>query len=241
MSGEEERVLGLAPVAPERTQRYGPHREQVVDEWDGGGATVALLHGGFWRERYDRRHLSPLAAHLAGLGYAVASLEYRRVGGGGGHPETFHDVARALAAVRPAVVVGHSAGGQLALWAAACGAARRVVALAPVADLARAVELSTGDGAVDALFHGDRSALPGCDPGSLLPTGVPTTVIHGSADSVVPLELSQRFHAAACAAGDTATRLITLPATGHYALIEPGSPACGVLEDVLERVLERGA
>ncbi|MEK8171822.1 alpha/beta fold hydrolase [Streptomyces sp. M19] len=88
---------------------------------------VVLVHGGYWRQKYDRTYLAPFAVELAGRGLPVALVEYRRVdGGSGGWPGTAEDVAAAVAAVRahpatagrPLVVVGHSAGGQLALWAA---------------------------------------------------------------------------------------------------------------------------
>ncbi|QKW51432.1 alpha/beta hydrolase family protein [Streptomyces buecherae] len=85
---------------------------------------VVLFHGGAWRAPYDRRHLSPLAAYLAGHGLAVASVEYRRgpladgpaasaAGPGqpraGRWPETFDDIAAALDAL-PALVRGLAAG-----------------------------------------------------------------------------------------------------------------------------------
>lgn len=80
---EEAALLGLAPVAPDRTLAYGPHPDQVVDLYGAGaGPLVVLLHGGFWRAAYDRRHLSPCAAELARRGLPVALVEYRRVGAG---------------------------------------------------------------------------------------------------------------------------------------------------------------
>lgn len=259
---EEERVLGLRPEPPHGTLVYGPHADQVVDLWHpspkrgtGPPPGIVLIHGGFWRHRYDRQHLSPLAARLAREGYAVTSVEYRRVGGdapdvgaGGGFPGTFDDIEAALAMIREEaggrvaagfrrpVVVGHSAGGQLALWAVSRPgtAIRKAVALAPVADLARAADLGTGAGAVRALLGGDLSRLPGADPAALLPTGVPTCLIHGRDDEDVPVELSERFVAAARAAGDD-PRLTVLDGTGHYALIDPDSPAHAVLTNELDR------
>ncbi|KRV48474.1 hypothetical protein AQ490_04285 [Wenjunlia vitaminophila] len=256
---EEDRVLGLPERAADHTEPYGPHPDQVIDFWfprgtpddepdpGAGMPLVTLVHGGFWRERYDRRHLSPLAAHLAGRGFPVASVEYRRVGGAGGWPATFQDVASAVAlapavvarhlpAPAPQVLVGHSAGGHLALWAAARAAAdvTAVVALAPVADLGHALALGLGAGAVADLLDGDPGRLADTDPVALLPTGVPTTLVHGRDDDTVPLLLSERFVAAARAAGDE-PRLVALDATGHFPLIAPGSPACGVLEDELRR------
>ena len=107
---------------------YGPHPAQYGELWlPGGGAanTVVIVHGGFWRARYDLSLGRPLAADLARRGYAIWNLEYRRAGAGGGWPGTFEDVAAGidLLADLPVdtsavVAVGHSAGGQLAAWAA---------------------------------------------------------------------------------------------------------------------------
>ncbi|GAB7032521.1 alpha/beta hydrolase [Streptomyces sp. NPDC021749] len=238
---EESALLGLAPVAPDRTVSYGPHPDQVVDlygPWDAGaGRPVVLLHGGFWRAAYDRRHLSPLAAALAGQGRPVALVEYRRVGAGGGAPETFEDVAAGVDAVvaqAPGaggpVLVGHSAGGHLALLAAARPGTpvARVLAVAPVADLARAHELGLSDGAVAELLGpgpGLAERLAVADPVRRPPAGVPVTILHGTDDPDVPPELSRRY-AAAHPAG---TELRELPGVGHYAPVTPGTPACATL------------
>lgn len=116
-------------AAPTRSIRYAMGPTGVVDVWSpsgqGVGVTVALVHGGFWRAAYDRHHLEPLAAALARDGFAVASLEYPRIGmPGGGWPGTGSSVLAGLAAVcddpdlpDPVVAVGHSAGGHLVTWA----------------------------------------------------------------------------------------------------------------------------
>ncbi|MGI5338845.1 alpha/beta hydrolase [Streptomyces sp. CA-181903] len=234
MKGEEEALFGLPYVPPDATTAYGPHPDQLVDHYlprgMPNGVRVTLLHGGFWRAAYDRRHLAPLAAALAARGFDTALAEYRRVGGGGGWPATFDDVRSALAAgppsTRPHVLVGHSAGGHLAL----CAAAREdagvdaVVAVAAVADLARARRLGTGGGAVDALL-GDRPAAE-ADPALLRPR-VPVTLLHGSADPEVPVELSHRYAVAARLLGTAELRV--LPGVGHYAPVTPGTPACDAL------------
>ncbi|MFF8814278.1 alpha/beta hydrolase family protein [Streptomyces pactum] len=229
---EEAAFFALAAVPPDATVAYGSHPDQVVDLYlppgdvdpgrrggaDGAPAPVVLLlHGGFWRQAFDRLHLTPCAAALARAGVPVALAEYRRVGGAGGWPQTFEDVAAArdavrrhpVAAGRPLVVAGHSAGGHLALWLAATGAAPgdRVVAVAPVADLARAHELGLSQGAVAALLGGpERVAglLARTDPVRLPPAPVPVTVLHGTADPDVPVELSRRYVAAVTARADTA-------------------------------------
>lgn len=246
-------LLAHAQVPPARTDRYGDHPSQVVDFYgeDASGPTVAVLHGGFWRAAYDRTHLRAFAAALADRGgHRVALIEYRRVGGdargsaaadaaggGGGWPAAAEDVDAALDLLGspPGVLLGHSAGGQLALWAAAHRerAADRVVAVAPLADLARAHELRLSDGAVAAFLGGAGGGaqpvpelLAEADPMRLLPR-VPVEILHGTADADVPVELSRRY------ANNWGARLHLLPGVGHFAPFTPGTPACGVLLDTL--------
>ncbi|MFB7636047.1 alpha/beta hydrolase family protein [Streptomyces sp. NPDC056149] len=235
---EEAALLGLAPVAPDRTVSYGPHPDQVVDlygRWPGAGPLVVLLHGGFWRAAYDRHHLSPCAAELARHGVPVALAEYRRVGAGGGAPQTFQDVPAAVAAAadagalpgagpREVVLVGHSAGGHLALLAAARPGTpvTEVIAVAPVADLARAHELGLSAGAVAGLLGtgpGFAGRLAAADPVRHPPAGVPVTLLHGTADPDVPVDLSRRY----AAAHPSATALRELPGAGHFAALTPGT------------------
>ncbi|MDB1086030.1 alpha/beta hydrolase [Streptomyces sp. ACA25] len=229
-------LTGRRHARPDRSVRYGAHPSQVIDVYGDGPPRVVVLHGGFWREAYDRRHLSPFAAALVERGLCVALPEYRRSGGGGGWPETFDDVTAALAALpgtEPVVLAGHSAGGHLALWAASRGSERigRTVAVAPVADLTRADELGLGNDAV-AEFLGARrpTLLPRLDP-LLLPTPpAPVTLLHGTDDSQVPLELSMNYQERHGA------QLLRLPGVGHYAPVTPGTSGFATLALVLERV-----
>lgn len=231
---EEAALLGLEPVAPDRTYWYGRHPSQVIDLYreSAGEPVVALLHGGFWRDRFDRGHLSPLAAALAaGTGRCVALVEYRRVGEGGGWPETFDDMAPALAALpgsRPVTLVGHSAGGQLALWAAARlpAAVDRTVVVSPVADLAHAHELGIGDGAVAELLGGREHVAGRLDETCPLRQRAPVSpvvVLHGTEDVTVPVELSRRY------ARVRPAHLRELPEAGHYAPVTPGTAAYAAL------------
>lgn len=253
MSADPRSVLTRPAPPADATVRYGPEPEQVFDFRAPTEPTAAprrlvvVIHGGFWRSEYDRTHTGPLAADLAGRGYPVAQVEYRRTGQpGGGWPGTFDDVAAAVAgacayaasvlppdrmAEGPPVLIGHSAGGQLALWYAAVAPQRvtGVLALAPVADLAEAHRLDLDGGAVAALLGGDPDRFPhryaAVDPCRLTPARIPTVILHGALDQQVPLELSRRYLARAPAASRAAIRLAELPACEHFGLIDPRSPA----------------
>jgi acetyl esterase/lipase len=241
-AAEWDRLLALPQPPPDRTVRYGSAPSQVVDLYGPGEGRprITVLHGGYWRQAFDRTHLAPFAASLAADGFAVELVEYRRVGGGGGWPRTAQDVDAALTRLGgpPRILLGHSAGGQLALWAASVrerAATSRIVAVAPVADLARAHELRLSDGAVAAFLGGaqeDEAAvaahLPAADPMRLMPR-VPVELVHGTADESVPVELSRRY------ATDWGTRLHLVTGAGHFAPLTPGTPAYGFLVGALRR------
>ena len=262
MIGNPRDVLDRPAPPPDFTLRYGEHPDQLADvrlpvTEKAGAPLVIFIHGGFWRAAFDRTHVGPLASDLAERGYAVAAIEYRRVGQpGGGWPGTFSDVAAAVAAVpdllgkelahrglptfdvdRP-VLAGHSAGGQLALWYAAVApdAVRGVLGLAPVADLITAHRLGIGDDAVASLLGGDPAARPelyaSADPMAHLPLNVRTVIVHGAADDRVPIELSQLYVAAARRSGDDTT-LVELAGVEHFALIDPMSKAWPAVLDAL--------
>jgi acetyl esterase/lipase len=214
---------------------------------------VIFLHGGFWRNAFDRAHVGPLAAGLAAAGYVVATPEYRRTGApGGGWPGTFDDVAaavrvgRALADQRTGapILAGHSAGGHLALWAAAGlvregAGVRGVLALAPVADLAGAYERDLDRGAAAALLGGGPGDVPeryaAADPMALLPLGMPQVICHGDRDAQVPVEMSRDFAAAALAAGDEVI-LLEWPRVDHFAVIDPESAVWPDVKAAIERL-----
>ncbi|TDC01038.1 alpha/beta hydrolase [Micromonospora fluostatini] len=249
MTADPRGVLSRPSPPPDVTVRYGEQPDQVADLRRPGGSgparrLVVVVHGGFWRAEYDRTHTGPLAAALAGLGHPVAQLEYRRTGQpGGGWPGTLSDVVTGVAALPalaagalpgrvtadPPILVGHSAGGHLALYAAAHAPATvgGVLALAPVADLAEAYRRDLDGGAVAALLGGGPADVPDryavADPLARLPLRTRTVVLHGTLDQQVPVELSRGYVAAATAAGSTVT-LVELPRCEHFGLIDPESP-----------------
>jgi acetyl esterase/lipase len=244
------------PPAPTRVA-YGPGTERSGELWrpagDGPWPVVVLLHGGFWRARWTLELMRPLAADLAGRGLAAWNLEYRRAGQpGGGWPGTLEDVAAgidhlaALAArerldLDRLAVAGHSAGGQLALWAAArpglpAGAPgagplltpRLVVSLAGVCDLHAGAADGIGEDAVAGFLGAGPGEAPDryrlASPRSRLPLGVRQVLVHGDADPRVPVAQSRAYAAAAAAAGDP-VELLELPGVDHFALIDPATPA----------------
>ncbi|WP_150242927.1 alpha/beta hydrolase family protein [Nocardiopsis quinghaiensis] len=230
------------------TVAYGDHPSQNVHLWDpvggtGGPAPVAvLLHGGWWRDRFDAGLMDPLARDLAATGWAVWNVEYRRTGGdGGGWPQTLDDVGRALefltvAAARGSgrydlsrvVSVGHSAGGHLALLNALDERTpvTAVVALAPVTDLERCAGAGLGEGAVGPFLGQDPSAALYSDssPVRRVPLGVPQLVVHGDADQRVPVEHSRDYVAAARAAGEDVDYR-EVAGADHFAVIDPAHAA----------------
>jgi len=242
-----------APAADARIA-YGTEAHQFGDlrlpPGPGPHPVVLMVHGGFWRAKYDLEHVGHLCEDLRQRGYATWSLEYRRVGHeGGGWPGTFLDVARGadflttLAQSHPlslsrVVFMGHSAGGHLALWLAGRrgilpGEAlynegafmpRGVVVLAGVVDLQRAYELRLSNGIVEEFLGGTPAQVPERyrlgSPAELAPIRVKQTLIHGTEDEPVPASISSEYHARATALGDP-VRLISLQGAGHFELINP--------------------
>ena len=204
-----------------------------------------MIHGGFWRSRYGRKLMRPVARDLAQRGWAAWNIEYRRLGrlSGGGWPCTFEDVAAAvdLLAELPSldlkrvVAIGHSAGGHLATWVAtrpSLDAEPRVrvtgvVSQAGVVDLAHAWELRLSQGVVGQFLGGTPDELPDryamASPVELLPAGVPVLLVHGGRDEIVPPVISERYLAAARAAGDECA-LVLLPEEDHFGHIDPANP-----------------
>jgi acetyl esterase/lipase len=235
---------------------YGPDPQQVGELFLPSAlpAPVAVvLHGGFWRDRYDRHLMDDLCVDLAARGWAAWNLEYRRLGSGGGWPATFDDVAAGIDALavlhgvdlRTVVTIGHSAGGQLALWAASRRDARirvtHAVAQAGVADLAAAHRLGLSETVVADLLGGSPGDVPAAygaaSPAELLPLGVPQLLVHGVEDDVVPLSISRRYATAAASAGD-AVELVELEGSGHFEHLDPKSTAWAAVTRVLERTCE---
>lgn len=243
---------------------YGPDPAQYGELWlpgDGAAGTVVIVHGGFWRARYDLSLGRPLAADLVGRGYAVWNLEYRRVGAGGGWPATFEDIAAGIDLLADLPVdtsrvaaVGHSAGGHLATWAAGRARLARgvpgaeprvvlatVVAQAGVLALADCARDGVGGTAALDLMGGGPPDLPEryrlADPMAALPLEAPVLCVHSRADDNVPFSYSERYVEAATRAGGT----VYLHETSgdHFTLIDPGSPDWQAVTEALPDLLGR--
>ena len=240
-------------LRPERIA-YGDDRNQIVDLWrpatPGPHPVVAMIHGGCWQASVASFHImDQAAADLAKRGVAVWNIEYRRVDQpGGGFPGTYRDVAEALLALKRQapdrrldlgkglVVIGHSAGGHLALWTA--GAARlaetgplkllgfpkvrAVVDLAGLTDLERDTDTGCGPEVV-AQMAGSPPDYASTSPAHRLPTGAELFIIHGAQEVTVPVAVGERFAAKARAAGDRVT--VLTPPGAHVEEIAPGSEA----------------
>ena len=241
-----------------RTVEYGADRSQRGDlhlpAGPGPHPLMILIHGGSWQARYGRIVMRGLVGDLLRRGWAAWNIEYRRLGNGGGWPATFLDVAAAIDQV-PALdapldlgrvsLLGHSAGGHLALWAAgrkllAEGAPgyldgeprvrlRRVIAQAGVCDLAGAYRRWRG-GAVRALMGGSPEELPeryaAADPMDATPLSIPALLVHGTLDETVSVELSRSYERAARAAGGEVELVeIAGEAGRHRAHIDPRGEA----------------
>jgi acetyl esterase/lipase len=220
---------------------------------------VTVIHGGYWRARYDRSLMAGLCLDLAAHGWAAWNLEYRRVGAGGGWPETFMDVAAGVDLLADldapldlerVAAIGHSAGGQLAVWAAArhtlrpgaAGSSPRVrigavVSQAGVLDLRLAARLSPSDEPTRALLGSpeeNESAYSLASPRERVPLGLPQLLLHGEDDDTVSMRIAESYAAAAREAGDSC-ELVVLPRTGHFEHIDASSDAWRVAREWLDR------
>ncbi|HEY6455797.1 MAG TPA: alpha/beta hydrolase [Steroidobacteraceae bacterium] len=242
---EDESVLSRNAEPADRTLAYGEEPDQNIEVRDGrdGAAQrplLILLHGGYWRPDIDRRHMRPMAQALAAAGWTVALPEYARVAQN--PAPMLADLTRVLTQSPPhiarhnggVILIGHSAGGHLALWASAariCPTLVGTMALAPVADLLLAHELGLGSGAVLRFLGCEPVSRPDLDPRQMSAPVTPTIIVHGTEDVMVPSLISESY----VAAHSTVT-LIRVAGAGHFALIDPQAQAWPIVMEQLARL-----
>lgn len=261
--------LALARPEPAAVVPYGAAPSQAIDVFLPAGAgphpVAILIHGGCWSvTTAGREQFRHLGAELAGRGTAVWSIGYRRANeSGGGYPGTFEDVAAAIDLLPThaaeyrldlsrTVAVGHSAGGHLALWAAArdqlpadgrLSRARpfvpgTVISLGGVGDLqafARFVPILCGPGVIERLVPSSASddVYREISPAAMPPPRRRVVVVSGILDRLVPPYVAHDYARAVRRAGAADVELVDLPGAGHFDLVTPGTPAW---EDIRARI-----
>lgn len=257
-------LLASQHAHPPTTIAYGTGPDQVGDlrlpTATHPAPVVVLLHGGFWLDPYERDLMGPLAVALTTAGWATWNVEYRRRGrSGGGWPTTLDDVCAAIDSAADlaadhrldldrVVLLGHSAGAQLAVYAAARSSAPSgapgaplrfapagLISLAGVLDLEAAANAGLGGGAVTALLgtpedHPDRYRV--ASPVELAPVGIPQLAVHGPDDRFVPVEQTHDYVAAARDAGDDVE--VALVDASHFDIIQPDDPVMPIVSAWLE-------
>jgi acetyl esterase/lipase len=223
---------------------YGSDANQFIDlripKTHAPHKLAIVIHGGFWRARYDLEHAGHLCAAITAKGIATANVEYRRVGNpGGGWPGTFSDIRNCCQFLlqnahrynfdlNHVTAIGHSAGGQLALCLAAHEeVVQSAVSLAGVVDLQKAHALHLSNDAVVEFLHGAPTEVPDhyreADP-MKLKIKARQWLVHGSADDIVPPAFSREYVKAKRASGED-VRLVEIAGAGHFDLIDPRSAA----------------
>ena len=265
-------VAALSAPAPDHRIAYGPGPLQFgnlrLPKRPGPHPVVLFIHGGCFLSQYSISHAAALEQAFADSGYAVWSIEYRRVGDdGGGWPGTFEDVGRAADHLRSVadqysldlrrvVAVGHSAGADFALWLAARNrigpesplrvehplAIRAVLALAPAPDLGALHAQGVCDNVIDKLMGGSPTSVPeryrDVSPALMIPIGVPQAVIIGGQDRNWGPP-GRAYQSAVVAAGDTLVRFVDAPAAGHFDVIAPTSTSWGLVIQALRDLFTR--
>ena len=264
-------LLAVPKVEPNVRLEYGTASDQqfghlYLPETDELHPVVILVHGGCWRARVSLDYFGQAAKALTKLGIAVWNLEYRRLGNGGGWPNTFLDVAngtdflRTVAAeysldLSKIVAVGHSAGGHLVHWLTARGELKSrnelyqknplplkgFISLAGIPDLAEAVKREICDDAAPVqLMGGLPNEVPERyaqgSPAELAPVACKQVFIQGRQDETVPHDYVESYVNQAAARGEPA-KLISLDNTGHFEIVVASTPQWLLVETAIQEML----
>jgi acetyl esterase/lipase len=220
---EDRSVFDLTCRANDSKEKYGPLEDQFIEVFEARGeylGQVVLIHGGYWRPEFDLAHLRPLAAALSDAGWRVQLIEYRRTPG---IPDNYiDDVRAAIIYGGGGILIGHSAGGYLALLTsneATSLLIKGIIALAPISDLADAEARNLDNGAVKNYLGDSAVNRSDLDPHVLLNASVPIVIIHGSEDQRVPIDMSRNFNISCRRAGLDCT-LFEIEKIGHFELID---------------------
>ena len=248
----DDQILSLVPPKADASVAYGGDQNQFMDlrlpKGKGPHALAVVIHGGYWRAKYDLGYMGHLCAALTAKGIATENLEYRRVGNaGGGWPGTFSDIRAGYQFLvqnarkyefdtRRIVAIGHSAGGQLALCLAAHETGvKAAISLAGVVDLQRAYELHLSNDAVVEFLGGAPAEVADhyreADPMKLA-IGARQWLVHGAVDDVVPPALSRDYVSAKQKMKEDA-RLVEIAGAGHFEVVDPRSAAWKHVERVV--------
>jgi acetyl esterase/lipase len=250
-------ILSIPPPPADARLPYGSDPNQFgelrVPKIGGPFPVVVGIHGGYWRAKYDLTHTGHCCAALTAKGLATWNLEYRRVGNpGGGWPGTFEDVRSGYRFVSQIakrynldasklVVLGHSAGGQLALCLAGHEpSVKRAISLAGVVDLQQAWDLHLSDNAVVGFLGGDPTHVPEhyreADPMQLKISQATQWLIHGASDDSVPPFLSRNYTEQKKSRGEN-VHYLEISTAGHLDLIDPRSAAWPKVEGTVLHLL----
>jgi acetyl esterase/lipase len=256
-----EDILTLPPPPAGARFAYGSDPNQFLDlrlpKTKSPQPLVINIHGGFWRAKYDLAHAGHLCTALTAKGLATANLEYRRVGNeGGAWPNTFADIRAAYQFLRQnahthnfdaqkIVIMGHSAGGQLALCLAAHEpTVTRAVSLAGVVDLQHAYRLHLSNDAVVEFLRGTPAEVPDhyreADPMQLAIPQARQWLIHGVLDDIVAPGFSRDYVAAkqkATGREKEDVHLLEIAGAGHFDLIDPRTAAWKQVEETVLQLL----
>jgi len=231
-----------------------------------------LIHGGCWKAEYATlRDLAPMADRLKEKSIATWNIEYRRLAqAGGGWPGTYLDVGRAVDSLRSiaaqnhldltrVIVVGHSAGGHLAMWVAARSRLpksspvyvsdplpiRGVIDLAGTADMEAFIPVEQHGcrgTVVEQMLGGKPAEVPEhyaqASAVKMLPLGVPQRLFWGRKDDIAPISLGERYTETAEQAGDP-VRLVSFPEAGHFEIASPLSAHWPSVESEILSLLAR--
>ena len=268
-------VEKLPSIPADKRISYGTDALQFGDlrlpKRQGRHPVAVVIHGGCWLSRFaDLRGTAALASALTNAGVATWNIEYRRVDNpGGGWPGTFQDISlgidylRTLARTHPldlkrVVIVGHSAGGHLALWAAGRARlpkgsplytpdplkVRGVINLAGPGNLRTIFPVQKefcGSTPIAKLLGGTPEEVPGrykiANPAEMLPLKVEQVLIMGAQDPVVPPKFGREYEQEARQRGDK-VKMIVLENAGHFEAIAPGTTAWPIVEDAIKSLLK---